>query len=112
MKLPPAIFMLQSTTPQAAEPSPDWALTILGLVFAAMVCALAALVGLVAWGLTKASGPRRKRGHGGTWVAVPNDDLWIHFSDAEDAGDRRHPRAHGAPRSRPGPYRADLWDEP
>ena len=116
MSLLTGTILLQSSAPQGSEPSPDWALTLLGLLFSSMLCMLAAIVWLAAWGLSKASGgtrrkPRRGRG-GGMWVAVPHDDLWMHFPDPEDAREGRRPRAPGGARPRPGPSRADLWDEP
>ncbi len=118
MRLLPSIFLLQTATPQGSEPSPDWALTLLGLTFASMIGLLAAVVGLVAWGISKASGgsrhKRRRPDRGGTWVSVPHDDLWIHFPGPEDANDRRRRRGtpKAAHRSRRGPYGADRWDEP
>lgn len=110
----PGIVLLQ-TAPPGSELSPDWVFSLFMLLFASFFCALVAIFGLFVWGAAKISGaprPKRRRGPGGAWVAVPHDDVWIHFQDPEDAHDRHRrgtPRAH---RSRPGPYGTDRWDEP
>ncbi len=107
--------LLQTTTPTKGEVSPEAAFSLFLLVFASLCCSLLAVVGFFAWALGTISGGgrrKRRRGGGGTWVPVAHDDFWIHFPDRGDARDGRQPRARKAPRSRPHPSRADLWDEP
>lgn len=113
MSLPGTVLL--QTAPQGSELSPDWVFSLFMLLFASSFCALVAIFGLFVWGASKVSGgPRRKRrrDRGGTWVAVPHDDLWIHFPGPEDAHDPHRSWASKAPLSRPGPCQADLWDEP
>ncbi|QIN81154.1 hypothetical protein GBA65_22230 (plasmid) [Rubrobacter marinus] len=105
-------IVLLQTTPAGSEPPPDWAFSLFMLVFATFSLALLALFALFLWGAAKISGGTRRKSRsrrGGTWVAVPHDDLWIHFPNAGDARDRRGLSERGAPSE---PYRADLWDEP
>lgn len=106
------ILLLQTTTPAGSEPPPDWAFSLFMLVFAVLSLALLGLFALFLWGASRISGGtrrKRRRGRGGTWVAVPHDDLWIHFPNPGDARDRRGLSERGAPSE---PHRTDLWDEP
>ena len=109
------VVLLQTTTPTEGAASPETAFSLFLLVFASLCCSLLAIVGLFAWAIGLIPGGvrrKRRRGGAGTWVPVAHDDFWIHFPDRGDARDGRRPGARKAPRSRPRPSRADLWDEP